>query len=231
MPATNLTAYLPDGFFSKLKVIARRRNLNPEHALAVMLFESGIKPTSIHPSAPASGLFGKMFPTRAEAEAFIRLSAEEQLDHYDRFMAPYTNVPKPAAENIYQLNFLPASAIPGQKHYRGTHDEAVLAARGGTGYGGKEDLYYRENAVLDRDKDGAITVRDLRTALEDVQRSNAAKWAEIRGRLAAAPDVLPPSPAAPPLLPLLVVAALAGGAVYAAQTGLLPIRLPAFLRG
>lgn len=177
------TADLSDGFFAKLKEIGKRQNFRPEHALAVMLFESGLRASSIHPTAPASGIFGRMFKTRAEAVAFSQLSAEDQLPEYERYMSAYRNIPKPGAQNLYQLNFLPASAIPGQANYRGTSDDAVLAAKGGRGYGGNEDLYYRSNTVLDRDGDGAITVGDLRAALEAAQHANAAKWAEALARL------------------------------------------------
>lgn len=204
-----LTSYLSDGFFEKLKEIGAQRGFHPEHALAVMLYESGVNPRAIHPSAPASGIFGKIFKTREEALAFAELSAEEQLDAFDRYMAPYTSVPKPRAENLYQLNFLPASAIPGQTHYRGTDDDAVLAAHDGSGYGGQEASFYTANRNLDRDGDGQITVADLRAALEAAQAGQAAKWSELRRRLA----MPAPAPSRFPWKPALIAGAV--GATFA----------------
>ena len=178
-----LTSYLPDEFFSKLAAIAKRQNFNPEDALSVMLMESGVNGKSIHPTAPASGIFGLMFSTREEAENFTKKSEVEQLDAYEKYMSTYKNVPKPTAANLYQLNFLPASAIPNQKWYRGTDYDTVLAAKGGDGYGGKEDTYYNSNTVLDYNKDGAITVGDLANILEARKQKAGTKWTELSQRI------------------------------------------------
>lgn len=219
MATTSLTSYLSDGFFTKLKDIAARRNFNPEAALAVMFSETGVTPgpDSLNKAgAPASGIFGKYFNTRDEAVAFTKLSAEEQLDDYDAYMAPYTNVPKPTAANIYQLNFLPASIIPGTRDYRGTDDDAVLASRDGTGYGGQEAAFYRANAAyLDVDGDGQITVGDLAKRLLMAQRENPAKWAELMSRLG---DHASLSSSKKSLLPLFGVAFLVGAAYFVATT-------------
>lgn len=219
MTATALTSYLSDGFFTKLKGIGLRRRFNPADAMAVMMYESGLKPWSIHPTAPAGGIFGKMFPTRAEAVAFTQQTAEQQLDAYDAYMAPYATIDKPTAANLYQLNFLPASAIPGQKNYRGTGPDAVLAASDGTGYDGHEAGYYKDNANLDRDKNGTITVADLAAALQAVQDANPAKWSELVTRLGSAPSTMP-YPTVSTSLPLLFLAgALVVGAVYVHRNG------------
>ena len=185
---TPLTSYLPDEFFSKLKSIAVRKEFRPQDALNFMMYESGVNPKSIHRTAPASGLFGKMFKTRAEAEAFIEKSAVDQLDDYEKMISNWPTVNKSHAETLYQLNFLPASAIPGDPNYRGTDLNAVLAASNGTGYGGKESLYYKENKSLDRDNDGKITVADLKNTLEYVKRANKFKWNELMDRLGTPED-------------------------------------------
>jgi hypothetical protein len=182
------TADLSPAFFAKLKAVARRLNLDPEHAMSVMLSESGLRASAIHPSAPASGIFGLMFKTRAEAEAFKNQPAEMQLDAYERFMRPYAGLHLTTPEAIYQVNFLPASAIPSSGHFRGTHPGAVLAASDGTGYGGQEAGFYRDNVVLDVDRDGKITSGDLRATIERNKRANANRWNEAAARLAAAPE-------------------------------------------
>lgn len=211
-----ITSYLPDEFFTKLAAIGKKRNFNPEDSLAVMLFESGVNGKSIHPIAPASGIFGKMFKTREEAIDFTKQNEVKQLDAYDAYMAPYTNVPKPTAANLYQLNFLPASAIPGQAAYRGTDPTTVLAAKNGTGYGGNEASYYKENAILDRDKNGSITVQDLGDALDFRKRQAGVKWTELAQRIRATGAVsdTPIQSSSSNLIPITIVALLAGGGTF-----------------
>lgn len=188
--AIRYTADLSPAFFTKLKAAARRVNVDPEHAMAVMLSESGIRASAIHPTAPASGIFGRMFKTRAEAEAFRNQPADVQVDAWEAFMRPYKNLHLSTPEAIYQVNFLPASAIPSSPHFRGTSLGAVLAAKDGTGYNGQEAGFYRDNVVLDVDRDGKITNADLRATIERNKRagSNAPRWNEAAARLAAAPE-------------------------------------------
>lgn len=224
MPATWLTSDLSDGFFTKLKDIARRRNFDPEAALAVMLSESGVSPHAIHPSAPASGIFGKMFATRDEALAFTDLSAEDQLDAYDAYMATYTNVPKPKAANLYQLNFLPASILPGQANYRGIDDDAVLASSTGSGYGGQEAGFYRDNSILDYNRDGEITVGDLGAYLEHVQQGQPQKWAELMSRLRETPGDYTPSPRPLPWAAVVMGAAVLATGLFIATTDATSLR-------
>lgn len=187
-PVVRYTTDLSPAFFAKLKAVARRLRLEPEHAMAVMLSESGLRASAIHPTAPASGIFGLMFKTRGEAEAFRNQPAEMQLDAYERFMRPYAALHLTSPEAIYQVNFLPASAMPSSPHFRGTHAGAVLAAKDGDGYNGQEAGFYRDNVVLDVDRDGKITNGDLRATIERSKRANASRWNEAAARLAAAPE-------------------------------------------
>ncbi len=220
---------LPEAFYSKLKDIGRRHNFDPAHAVNVFMYESNMNPEALHPTAPAGGIFQKFFSTREEAEKFAQISAVQQLDAYDQFMAPYARLPKTAPEHIYQLNFLPASAIPGTRDYRGTDDDAILAARGGDGYGGREDLFYRQNAGLDVDKDGSIRVSDLRLVMEK-QRARP-DYAQYITRLVHSPGIYVPmlEPASTfPLFPIALGVVLLGGAYYAYSEGY--IHLPKPLR-
>jgi hypothetical protein len=187
-PIVRYTADLSPAFFAKLKAAARRVNVDPEHAMAVMLSESGLRASAIHPSAPASGIFGRMFKTRGEAEAFRNQPADVQVDAWEAFMRPYKALHLNTPEAIYQVNFLPASAMPSSPHFRGTHLAAVLAASDGTGYGGQEAGFYRDNVVLDVDRDGKITNADMRATIERNKRANANRWNEAAARLAAAPE-------------------------------------------
>jgi len=182
------TADLSPAFFAKLKQSARRVRVDPEHAMAVMLSESGLRASAIHPTAPASGIFGRMFKTRGDAEAFKSQPADVQIDAWEAFMRPYAGLHLASPEAIYQVNFLPASAIPSSGNYRGTSLAAVLAARDGTGYGGQEAGFYRDNVVLDVDRDGKITNADLRATIERAKRANANRWNEAARRLAEAPE-------------------------------------------
>ena len=216
------TSHLPDEFFTKLKAIAARRNFYPEHALNFMMHESGVKPNIA--AGNYAGLFMKRFDSATEASAFAKESAVRQLDAFDAFMAPYTNLEKTRPEHLYQLNFLPASAIPGQTHYRGNFPGSVLAAEGGGGYGGMEAAFYRDNPSLDVDKDGKITVSDLGELL--AKKRETPFYQELVTRLRTSPGRWNPAPS---LLvswvgPIVMAFALGGVLYVAHRNGL--IQLP-----
>lgn len=210
------TRDLSDSFFVQLKALATRLGTKPERLLAVMASESGIRacPACASGKPPgtnkwASGIIqianlaGVGFPgSRAEFES---LPAVAQLPYVERY---YEGAPKAIfgdSANIYQYNFLPASIA------RGLGQDVVIVASNGTGYGGKEAQWYRDNKVLDKDGNGVITVGDLKRQLQNAQMS--ARWLEALARLRAAPD-------APSMPPALVggILCLASLVVYAYGT-------------
>ena len=234
-------AHLSDAFFTKLKSIGSRQNFDPAHALNVMAYESGLDPHIMNRAgAPAGGIFQKFFVVRGAdgkpdkaasleaARQFAALSAEEQLDAYEAYMAPYKSVPKKGPETLYQLNFMPASALPGPE-FRGLGDDAIVAAKGGTGFRGIEAAAFAENAQLDVDKDNAITVGDLAKVMATARAR--IDWNGLMNRLTSAPGTYVPQKApatiyvaaAPSLVPLLLAAGIFGGTVFLMRKGIIPM--------
>ena len=175
--ATGATADLSDAFFGELAALARDYSFDLEWMLDVMWSESGINPAAKYRRPPnlATGLIGFVDLARLGAapdntlvshDAFATLSAAEQMRYVRKFWAPMKGRATSGA-TLYQYNFLPASLD------RGTTGDTVLAARGGTGYGGREGTFYDVNQLLDVDGDGAITVADLAARLDRAKRNKA----------------------------------------------------------
>lgn len=187
------TGDLPDEFFSDMRAYAGELGFDPLWMLDIMWAESGLRPTAKYRHAPnfATGLIGFVnvagtgaVPDNSEAshDVFATLPATQQLRYARDFWRPMRGRAASGA-NLYQYNFVPASLD------RGTSEDTVIAARGGTGYRGQEDTFYRVNALLDVDGDGTITVGDLAAHLERQKRDRAgnlyARYAEALARLGA----------------------------------------------
>lgn len=186
------TKALSEKFFTGLKKVASDLGTRPEYLLAVMLSESGLNPAAAYRvgNNKASGLIQLVFLDgvgfTGGHDAFVQLSAEQQLPYIARHYRPYAARGLGSAERVYQVNFLPASLE------RGSTSATPIARADGDGYGGREGEFYGINKGLDVDKDGVITVGDLKAKLQQAQMQNAPKWQEAIARLKAAPD---PSPA------------------------------------
>lgn len=156
------TADLSDRFFVKLREMAGRLGAKPADLATLLYSESGLYPSAdnrvgyvglnqIHHSyLPAFGW-------EDGPEAYKRLTAEAQLEVVERFFArALAHLPRPLTLGVmYQANFVPASLA------RGTSPDTVVVAADGTGYGGAEATFYRDNRGFDRAAKGFITVRDL----------------------------------------------------------------------
>lgn len=122
-------------------------------------------------------------------EAFRRLSATQQLPYVERYFLPYKSLlSQPyssdlsrdglgsTAAALYVATFLPALL----KHAHNP-DFVLTAKNGPLGWA------YGPNAVFDRNKDLAITVRELGEAIE--RNCRGKRWSEIVARLAHLPVV------------------------------------------
>jgi hypothetical protein len=203
--ASGLTADLPDAFFVDMKRYAAELGFDPVWMLDVMFSESGLRATAAYRNPPhlATGLIGFVDIKRYGAvpdnsleshDAFAKLPPTTQLRFARDFWLPLKGKAERAA-NLYQYAFLPASLA------RGTADDTVLAAKGGTGYRGQEGMFYNLNfGYLDVDKDDAITVRDLAERLEMSKRTKGGallpRYAEALQRLNAATPAGPSTGAA-----------------------------------
>jgi hypothetical protein len=207
--AVKHTADLPDQFFSDLKRYASELDIDPVWMIEVIFSESGLRSTAAYRQAPhfASGIIGfidvKQFGypdnSRESHDLFIQeVGVLRQLSGARDFWRNAVALAKKyghrieSAANLYQYTFVPMS------FERGMSDDTVIVAKGGTGYRGQEDMFYRVNAgYLDVDKDGAITVGDLRERIEKSKRDTHGnilpRYAEAIARLQAAGPNAPPA--------------------------------------
>lgn len=185
------TKDLSDKFFRDLKVIGKDLGIKAEHILAVMQEESGLRPSAGYRDGTnfASGLIQivdlKGVGFGGTHDEFTKLSAEAQLPYVARFYKPYASLGGWNAERLLQVNFVPASLA------RGRSDYTVVVEKGGTGYNGQEARFYEINKGLDANRDGKITLSDLKAKLQRAQLAGGARWIEALARLRAAPDPEP----------------------------------------
>jgi Hemopexin len=173
----NPFAHLTDQFFVDLRALCGRLGCSLEDLLGVMESESSVNPSRQNPNGKATGLIQFMPDTlrllgwSTGPDAFAMLTAEQQLPYVERFFAPNARFGLGSAGRLYQANFLPAT-LPGST------EATVLCGRDGPNAG-----IYRQNAVLDVNNDGQITVSDLTARVDQVRRGE--RWSMLMRRLAA----------------------------------------------
>lgn len=178
-----VAASIPSEFFTELRAYAGRRwPVQPQAAewmLLVMMSESGLV-AGARNSIGCGGLIGFCPPFPNDVDPST-LGYMDQLALVERFWSNPALDNIDNAANLYQFNFVPASL------HRGTSLGTVIVAKGGTGYGGAEGAFYSENAMLDQNHDGKITVGDLQRRLDSPQVRGSQTFAEALARLRAAP--------------------------------------------
>lgn len=143
-------------FAAKVKQIAARLRVNPNHLMAIMWSESRLNPAARNPTGGATGLIQFMPATATglgtSCEALRNMSAEEQLDYVERFFRPYAARCR-SFSDLYLACFFPVAI--------GKADDFILqtpqlsAAR-----------IARQNPVFDPNKDGQITAGEFREKLK-----------------------------------------------------------------
>lgn len=168
---------LGSDFYDAWTAMARRVGVDPIDLARVAYAETGMNPAAVDPRTNAGGLIGFMPSTlkglgwQGTPEEFRQLSAVQQIPYVEAYYRPYAG----RLHNeglVYVVNFLPAYLSQ--------------AAAGGDGYvlTRKGEAYYDQNAILDRNHDGAITVGDLRQhlAIQDQGSRYETIEAELRAR-------------------------------------------------
>lgn len=165
---------LDKAFWGRLDEIAAKLKADPLDLLNVMLSESGVNPAAHNKGGDASGLIQFMPATlrglgwTSGHEEFRKLSAVDQLEWVLKYFTPYVKYGLDSAARIYLFTFLPAlGADPTSRQ-----DGYILC-----GSQGPFARFYRDNAVLDTDKNLYITVGDLRKRLERLRTSGT--WAQL----------------------------------------------------
>ncbi len=147
------------GFRSALAEMALSLGLDPSYIAACMAIETGhsFSPSILNPFTNAVGLIQFMPSTAAllgtSTAALRAMSATAQLEYVKRFFRPHVGRIRPDVPGDYYLAvFMPA--------YIGRDPSTVLFSAGETGYA--------QNAGLDRNADGVITVGDVTSTVNNV---------------------------------------------------------------
>ena len=138
------------GFMDGLRDIASNLGVNADDMLRVMTKESGLNPAAVNKYSNATGLI-QFMPSTARGlgttvEELRNMSGVEQLKYIEMYYKRLGIKPGMDVGDIYILNFYPA-AINKPRDY-------VIASVG--------SKIYSQNAGLDVDKNGKITVQDVR---------------------------------------------------------------------
>ena len=145
------------GFRSALAEMALSLGMDPSYIAGVMAIETGrtFSPSIQNPFTSAVGLI-QFMPATARAlgtsvEELKRMSAIGQLEYVKRFFRPHIGRLRTPGD-YYLAVFYPA--------YIGRAPSTVIFSSGETGYA--------QNAGLDKDGDGLITVGDVTTTINRV---------------------------------------------------------------
>ena len=146
----------PD-FNAKVEKVAQALGVKSSDLIAIMKQESGVDPTAVNKSSGATGLI-QFMPTTASrlgtsTTALAQMSATEQLDYVYKYFK-MTGVGDGQLGDLYMAVFMPK--------YVGYDDATVLGASGAPGFSGK---VYAQNRGLDRNRDGTITVADVKNSV------------------------------------------------------------------
>lgn len=150
-------AHLKDPDFNrKLQKVADSLGVDKAHLIAIMKAESGMDPAAVNPQSGATGLI-QFMPKTAQSlgtsvEELRTMSAVDQLDYVYRYFKMVGVKPGMDAGDLYMAVFMPK--------YVGAPDDTVLGQQGAGGFSGK---VYAQNASLDKDGDGAITISDVKS--------------------------------------------------------------------
>lgn len=146
----------PD-FNKKLDKIANDLGVKSSDLIAIMKQESGVRPDIRNKMSGATGLI-QFMPTTAKrlgttTDDLARMSAVDQLDYVWKYFK-MTGVGDGSLGDLYMAVFMPA--------YVGRPNNTVLGQDGASGFSGK---VYDQNKGLDRNKDGVITVADVKQSV------------------------------------------------------------------
>lgn len=146
----------PD-FQKKLEKVASGLGVKSSDLIAVMKQESGVKANAVNPTSGATGLI-QFMPSTAQrlgttTEELRTMDPVQQLDYVYKYFK-MTGVGNGTLGDLYMAVFMPK--------YVGYPDNFILGASGMGGFPGK---VYAQNAGLDRNRDGTITVADVKNSV------------------------------------------------------------------
>ena len=146
----------PD-FKKKLEKVAGALGVNSHDLLAIMKQESGVNPAAQNKTSGATGLIQFMPDTARRlgttTDDLVKMDGVQQLDYVYKYFK-MTGVGNGTLGDLYMAVFMPK--------YIGYPDHHVLGASGVPGFSGK---VYAQNKGLDRNRDGAITIADVKNSV------------------------------------------------------------------
>ena len=147
----------PD-FKAKLEKVAQKLGTTSNALLAVMKQESSVDPARRNTMSGATGLIQFMPDTARRlgttTDELAKMDAVQQLDYVYKYYS-MTGVGDGSVGDLYMATFMPK--------YIGYPDSHVLGQNGAEGFAGK---VYAQNRGLDRNRDGTITVGDVKTSVQ-----------------------------------------------------------------
>lgn len=146
----------PD-FKTKLEKVASALGVKSSDLMAIFKQESGVNPHIQNSTSGATGLIQFMPDTARRlgttTDELKQMDGVQQLDYVYKYFK-MTGVGNGTLGDLYMAVFMPK--------YIGYDDDYVLGKLGATGFSGK---VYDQNKGLDRNKDGAITVADVKQSV------------------------------------------------------------------
>ena len=154
----------PD-FNKKLDKIADALGVSSKNLLAIMKMESRVDPAAVNKQSGATGLIQFMPDTArslgTSVEALREMTAVEQLDYVYKYFKMVRIKPGMDLGDLYMAVFMPK--------FVGYPNDFVLGQDGGGKVPGtnlSSDLVYKQNKGLDKNKDGSITVADVKSSVQ-----------------------------------------------------------------
>jgi hypothetical protein len=167
---------LRDGTFEQhVAALAARLRVRPSDLLAVMRFESNLRPDAINPTTHAVGVIQFLPHTAADllglppglpgrerraVEAFAAMSADEQLDYVEMYFERVLGGHGSANLRDTYMAVLYPNAVGRGDGYAIAHVDGV---------GAFERAVYRQNAALDANGDGTITAGEATARVAGVR--------------------------------------------------------------
>ena len=148
--------YVTADFKAKVLEISRKLQIDPDDLMGIMAFESnGIDPSCVNKISGATGLIQFMPSTAKDlgttTKALAKMSAVKQLDYVYEYYKPYAGKIR-NIEDAYMVVLMPIAVGKDNDFILGIKDSSEELAKS-LSYG----IVYKQNSVLDINKDGIIT--------------------------------------------------------------------------
>jgi len=154
-----------EAFLSRVKEISNALGINPNYLMAVMSLESGLRPDAVNITSGASGLI-QFMPDIAKSygttvEELRKMSNIEQLDYVYKHLRPYSGRMKTFPDVYFAVFFPVAIGKPDSFILETSKKSALLIAS--------------QNPIFDLDKDGKITVGEVKEYLKEFLKKKGLK--------------------------------------------------------